>query len=119
MPDPTAAPAKSEATRARIVAAARAVFAREGYERATVRLVAAEANIHASMITRYFGSKENLFATAAHIDLRLPDLGEADPKAVAPASPRISSIAGKGRARTASFRRCCAPRSAMRQRARG
>ncbi|GIJ38846.1 TetR/AcrR family transcriptional regulator [Micromonospora andamanensis] len=64
----------SEATRAAILRAARDRFAADGYDRATIRAIAAEARIDPSMVMRYYGSKENLFATAAEFDLRLPDL---------------------------------------------
>jgi AcrR family transcriptional regulator len=65
---------RSEATRARILAAAREAFATLGYERATVRKIAQMADIHASMVMRYFFSKEQLFTAASVFDLRLPDL---------------------------------------------
>ncbi|WBB55822.1 TetR family transcriptional regulator [Verrucosispora sp. WMMD573] len=64
----------SEATRAAILRAARNRFAADGYDRATIRAIAADARIDPSMVMRYYGSKENLFATAAEFDLRLPDL---------------------------------------------
>ncbi|MEV4712155.1 TetR family transcriptional regulator [Micromonospora sp. NPDC049374] len=64
----------SEATRAAILRAARDRFAADGYDRATIRAIAADARIDPSMVMRYYGSKENLFATAAEFDLRLPDL---------------------------------------------
>ncbi|PRY02262.1 TetR family transcriptional regulator [Allonocardiopsis opalescens] len=67
-------PRRSDATRAAILAAARERFAAEGYERATIRAIAADASIDPSMVMRYFGSKEKLFALAAEFDLRLPDL---------------------------------------------
>jgi AcrR family transcriptional regulator len=54
--------------------AARERFAAEGYERATIRAIAADADIDPAMVMRYFGSKEKLFAAAADFDLRLPDL---------------------------------------------
>ncbi|MEU5880085.1 TetR family transcriptional regulator [Spirillospora sp. NPDC047279] len=66
----------SEDTKALILRAAREHFAADGYDRATIRAIAATAGIDPSMVIRYFGSKERLFATAADIDLRLPDLGE-------------------------------------------
>jgi AcrR family transcriptional regulator len=65
---------RSDRTRAAILAAARRHFSREGYERATIRAIAADARIDPSMVIRYFGSKQQLFAAAADIDLRLPDL---------------------------------------------
>jgi AcrR family transcriptional regulator len=75
-PNPRSVPGgpRSAPTRRAILAAARARFAAEGYERTTVRAVAADAGIDASMVMRYYGSKEGLFAAAADIDLRLPDL---------------------------------------------
>lgn len=69
-----AKPLRSQPTRDRILKAARRVFAAEGYERATIRAVAVEAKIHASMVMRYYRSKENLFAAASDFDLRLPSL---------------------------------------------
>jgi AcrR family transcriptional regulator len=65
---------RSEDTRNRIAAAARRLFATEGYERTTIRAVAAAAQIHPSMVMRYFDSKEGLFAAAAIIDLAMPDM---------------------------------------------
>jgi AcrR family transcriptional regulator len=67
-------PLRSQPNRDRILAAARRVFAAEGYDRATVRRVAAEAGTAPSMVIRYFGSKDALFASAVQFDLRLPDL---------------------------------------------
>jgi AcrR family transcriptional regulator len=71
---PSTAPRRSDPTRARILDAARARFAREGYEMTTIRAVAADANIDPSMVMRYYGNKDGLFAAAADIDLNLPDL---------------------------------------------
>jgi AcrR family transcriptional regulator len=65
---------RSDATRAAILAAAQERFAADGYERATIRAIAADARIDPAMVMRYFGSKERLFAAAAEFDLRLPDL---------------------------------------------
>ncbi|WP_017537599.1 TetR/AcrR family transcriptional regulator [Nocardiopsis halophila] len=64
----------AEETKRAILAAARERFAADGYDRATVRAIAAAAGIDPSMVMRYFGSKENLFATAADFDLAVPDL---------------------------------------------
>lgn len=65
---------RSDRTRSAILAAARERFAADGYERATIRAIAADANIDPSMVMRYYGNKERLFAAAAEFDLRLPDL---------------------------------------------
>ena len=64
----------SEHTKAVILAAAQERFAESGFERATIRAIAADANIDPSMVMRYFGSKDRLFAAAADFDLQLPDL---------------------------------------------
>ncbi|MBM4208026.1 MAG: TetR/AcrR family transcriptional regulator [Gammaproteobacteria bacterium] len=69
---------KSDRTRAAIIAAAQAVFAAHGYERATVRDIAVRAAIDPAMIIRYFGSKDELFTRLAVFDLKLPDLSAVD-----------------------------------------
>lgn len=73
-PDRPAKTAKSQRTRAAILKAAQELFANQGYERTTVRDVAARAAIDPAMVMRYFGSKEGLFARATAFDLELPDL---------------------------------------------
>ncbi|WP_326557731.1 TetR/AcrR family transcriptional regulator [Micromonospora sp. NBC_01796] len=74
--DPAAPPRRSDATRAAILRAARERFAADGYDRATIRAIATDAAIDPSMVMRYYGSKERLFAAAAEFDLRLPDFGD-------------------------------------------
>jgi len=64
----------SAETKAVILAAARERFAESGFERATIRAIAADANIDPSMVMRYFGNKDQLFAAAADFDLDFPDL---------------------------------------------
>jgi AcrR family transcriptional regulator len=88
MSDPTRMPSKSERTRAGILASARALFATEGYERATVREIAARAGIDPALVIRYFGGKEALFVRAADFDLRFPDFTGAAPGAVGTAIVR-------------------------------
>src|SRR5690349_6330941 len=68
------APRRSDGTRAAILTAARERFAADGFERATIRAIAADANIDPSLVMRYYGNKEKLFAAAAEFDLRLPAL---------------------------------------------
>jgi AcrR family transcriptional regulator len=65
---------RSEGTRRAILGAARATFAARGYEQTTIRAVAAQAGVDASMVMRYFGSKAGLFTAAVTIDLQVPDL---------------------------------------------
>jgi AcrR family transcriptional regulator len=50
------------ATRQAILEAATRRFATEGYERAGVREIAADAGVTGALVNRYFGSKEGLFA---------------------------------------------------------
>ncbi|MEU8621332.1 TetR family transcriptional regulator [Streptomyces sp. NPDC048623] len=66
---------RSDATRAAILDAARERFAADGYERATIRAIARDAGIDPSMVMRYYGNKEGLFAAASTIELELPALG--------------------------------------------
>ena len=49
------------------MAAARELFGEQGYERTTIRAIAAAAGSDAGLVMRYFGSKEKLFAQAAAI----------------------------------------------------
>lgn len=63
-------PLRSQPTRDRILAAAREIFAREGYEGATIRGIAEAASINPSMVMRYYGSKEALFAQVAQLDFQ-------------------------------------------------
>jgi AcrR family transcriptional regulator len=54
--------ARSAATRARIVAAARGLIARGGYAEAQVAMVAARAGVATGTVYRHFPSKADLFA---------------------------------------------------------
>jgi AcrR family transcriptional regulator len=51
-------------TEAKILAAARANFARVGYDAGTIRAIAAEAGVDPSLVLHYFGSKEGVFRAA-------------------------------------------------------
>jgi AcrR family transcriptional regulator len=72
-------------TRADILTAARLRFGSDGYERTTLRAVAADVGIDAALVIRYFGSKQDLFAEAAEFTLDLPDLSDVQPDDVADA----------------------------------
>ena len=65
---------RSDQTRTAILEAARERFAREGFDGTTIRAVAADAEIDPSMVMRYYGNKDGLFAAATDIQLRFPDL---------------------------------------------
>ena len=51
-------------TRERILGAARTQFGREGYDKATLRDIAAGAGVDPALIPHYFGSKEGVFLAA-------------------------------------------------------
>ncbi|WP_149830431.1 TetR family transcriptional regulator [Streptomyces tailanensis] len=82
MSDTERAPRRSDATRHAILVAARERFAAEGYDRATIRAIAKEARIDPSMVMRYYGSKEGLYAAALDVDLGMPDPAGLDPREV-------------------------------------
>ncbi|TDD08819.1 TetR/AcrR family transcriptional regulator [Nonomuraea deserti] len=78
----------SSETKALILAAARERFAADGYERATIRAIAADAGIDPAQVMRCFGSKDRLFAAACAVDLHLPDLLGTPPGEIAAALVR-------------------------------
>ncbi|MGW0928535.1 TetR/AcrR family transcriptional regulator [Streptomyces sp. NPDC002644] len=63
-PPRAAASADAPATRDRILAAAREVFAERGYEKASVRGIARSADVDPALVHHYFGTKEQVFASA-------------------------------------------------------
>ena len=79
----TKRPRNAAQTRADILAAARRRFATEGFERTTLRAIAADVGVDAALVIRYFGSKQDLFATATEFKIELPDLTGADPDDIA------------------------------------
>lgn len=70
-------------TRAEILEAARSVFAERGFDRATIRAIAAEAGVDPAMIHHYFGTKDQLFTASIDIPAaateRVLDLLAQDP----------------------------------------
>ncbi len=61
-------------TRAHILAIAREHFAREGYQRATLRAIAADAGVDLALISYYFGSKRGLVAAVLELVVSPADL---------------------------------------------
>lgn len=51
-------------TRADVLAAARTRFARVGYDNATIRAIAADADVDPALVHHYFGTKRDLFREA-------------------------------------------------------
>ena len=54
-------------TRQKILDAARARFAEDGYAAATLRKIAADAGVNAALVIQFYGSKEELFAAVMSI----------------------------------------------------
>jgi AcrR family transcriptional regulator len=54
-------------TREAILDAARARFAKDGYAKATIRKIASDADVDASLVMQFFGSKEELFGAVMSI----------------------------------------------------
>ncbi|MFJ9470859.1 TetR/AcrR family transcriptional regulator [Streptomyces caniferus] len=70
---------KGERTRRRILAAARRKFAEVGFERATIRAIATEADVDKSSVIQYFGCKQDLFREAVHWQIPHDELTTDDP----------------------------------------
>ena len=70
----------AEATRKHLLKAARARFLAHGYDRTTLRDVAADAGVNMALIKRYFDSKEGLFKAALGSAPRFPGGNGAAPK---------------------------------------
>ncbi|MDR8408369.1 TetR family transcriptional regulator [Nonomuraea sp. 3-1Str] len=56
-------------TRGEILAAARRVFAEKGFDKATVRGIAREAEVDPALVHHYFDTKEGMFAAAMRLPL--------------------------------------------------
>jgi AcrR family transcriptional regulator len=77
--EPPAGERKGERTRRRILETARRLFAELGYERATIRGIAAAAEVDKSSILQYFGSKQQLFQAAVHWHVPIAEMTTDDP----------------------------------------
>jgi AcrR family transcriptional regulator len=60
---------RRQQTEERILCAARELFSRSGYDRTTIRAVAAAAKVDPALVMHYFGSKEDLFGAAIRVDM--------------------------------------------------
>lgn len=88
-----ARPRSAEQSRAAILAAARARFGADGFERTTIRSIATEAGVDPALVMRYFTNKDRLFAAAAEFELHLPDLtGVAPAEIAAKLMPRFFAV---------------------------
>jgi AcrR family transcriptional regulator len=78
----TAKTRDGEATRARILAEARAQFGERGFERTTIRSIASAAGVDPALVMHYFGTKAQLFASASQLTITFPDLAGVAPDRV-------------------------------------
>jgi AcrR family transcriptional regulator len=72
-----------KATRATILSAARSLFSAHGFERTTIRSIAAEAGVDPALVMHYFGNKAGLFAAVSRLDITFPDLTGLAPERIA------------------------------------
>ncbi|MBT2224793.1 TetR/AcrR family transcriptional regulator [Nonomuraea sp. NEAU-A123] len=70
---------KGQRTRRRILEAARRTFGELGYERATIRAIAAEADVDKSSVIQYFGTKQQLFRESLDFGIDIDSLTTDDP----------------------------------------
>ncbi|MFE3519051.1 TetR family transcriptional regulator [Streptomyces sp. NPDC059166] len=66
---------RRRATEHRILEGARGLFAEKGFDRTTIRAVAASAGVDPALVMQYFGSKRELFTRAVQL---LPPVPAAD-----------------------------------------
>ncbi|MCF6467590.1 TetR/AcrR family transcriptional regulator [Nonomuraea sp. MG754425] len=78
-----ARPRDREATRERILQAARTLFGEQGYEQVTVRMIAAAAEANIALVGRYFGSKAGLFGAVLQGEPTFSRLFDGDPETLA------------------------------------
>ncbi|OMC29484.1 TetR family transcriptional regulator [Mycobacterium sp. GA-1841] len=62
-------PAGPSDKRERIRISARELFARNGFDKTSIRAIAADAGVDAALVHHYFGTKTQLFAAAIHIPI--------------------------------------------------
>lgn len=82
--EPSSRPSRAQQrlnTQARILVEARKMFAESGYDRTTIRAVAAAAHVDPGLVMHYYGSKERLFARATQAEA--PPLPGGTPEQVA------------------------------------
>lgn len=76
--DCCARPRNAANTRARILESARALFAQQGYDDVGMRDIGRSAGVDAALVSRYFGSKEDLFAEVLRTGAHARDLFSGD-----------------------------------------
>lgn len=93
-----------ERTQQRILAAARQLFAEHGYQRTTIRAVAAAARTDPGLVMRYFGSKDELFGRVARMSPEESITGGPDEVAEAVLASLAAKLTGEPTATLASLR---------------
>lgn len=85
---------RKQATRARVLAAARDLFEEIGYEAATIRLIAARAGVATGSVFTTFDSKKAILQAvmAERLDVLYGELSRITPHLRGPCSDRIRSI---------------------------
>ncbi|MCQ4041196.1 TetR family transcriptional regulator [Streptantibioticus rubrisoli] len=86
----------AQATRQALLDAAAALFAERGFERATVRDIAARAGVNQALLFRYFGSKKALFGEVLERNGR-EQLSATAPESLLEAALRGMLLADDGR----------------------
>ncbi len=71
---PQAKPRNANATRAIILVAARSLFAQHGYDGISLRDIASKADCNVALVSRYFGSKDELFLEAVSEGFNLSEI---------------------------------------------
>jgi AcrR family transcriptional regulator len=89
----------ADATRTALIAAARELFACDGFDRTTVRGIADRAGVNQALLFRYFGNKEGLFAEAIRDELARAYIAAGGPS---PAQPDLTRAEGAHGAATRS-----------------
>jgi AcrR family transcriptional regulator len=72
----------AEATKGRLLAAARELFLGQGYAAVGLREVAARAGVDVTLVRRYFGSKQRLFEEATDVSENVDEIRHAADDAV-------------------------------------
>ncbi|MFD8692035.1 TetR/AcrR family transcriptional regulator [Streptomyces sp. NPDC059651] len=73
---PTSRADRRRATEARILDSARELFAAKGFDRTTIRAVAAAAGVDPALVMQYFGSKRGLFSQSVQAPPPAPRTSE-------------------------------------------
>lgn len=76
-------PGNPEDTKRAILVAARGLFARHGFDRTTIRAIAAEADVDPALVIHHFGSKRACFAAAHELPVD-PEVVLAEVRTVPP-----------------------------------